>query len=316
MFKLARPFFILVETPLHAGSGSDLGIVDLPIQREKHTGFPKVEASGLKGCMKEAFRELPQMKLNGKVLGENERKQAINLTFGPDEGDLHAGALGFTDARLLLFPVRSARGVFAWITCPRVLHRMVQDWQLAGLKEKMPSVPQAGSVPEKSQLLVDEQHILLEEYAFKVQKNGDCSKLAEWLAGKVLPRAQAYNYWREKMKQNLVVLADDDFSDFVHLATEVITRTRIDQTTGTVQDGALFTEEYLPVESVLYALALATPIFVEKNKDKAVFVQNGGQEEKLVMDFWATNLPSVIQLGGNATIGKGLVSINIPEVGK
>jgi len=42
MFKLAKPFFIICETPLHAGSGSDLGIVDMPIQRERHTDFPKI----------------------------------------------------------------------------------------------------------------------------------------------------------------------------------------------------------------------------------------------------------------------------------
>ena len=55
MFKQAKPLFLIVETPLHAGSGSDLGIVDLPIQREKHTDYPKIEASGLKGSIREIF---------------------------------------------------------------------------------------------------------------------------------------------------------------------------------------------------------------------------------------------------------------------
>ncbi|MBK9462153.1 MAG: hypothetical protein IPN94_22720 [Sphingobacteriales bacterium] len=32
------------------------------------------------------------------------------------------------------------------------------------------------------------------------------------------------------------------------MSTEVITRTKIDNETGTVEDGALFTEEYLPTE--------------------------------------------------------------------
>lgn len=35
MFQTSKPLFFICETPLHAGSGSDLGIVDLPIQREK-----------------------------------------------------------------------------------------------------------------------------------------------------------------------------------------------------------------------------------------------------------------------------------------
>ncbi len=55
MYQHADPLYLICETPLHAGSGSDLGIVDMPIQRERHTGFPKVESSGLKGCLREAF---------------------------------------------------------------------------------------------------------------------------------------------------------------------------------------------------------------------------------------------------------------------
>lgn len=43
MFLKFQPFFIIAETPVHAGSGSELGIVDLPIQRERPTAFPKIE---------------------------------------------------------------------------------------------------------------------------------------------------------------------------------------------------------------------------------------------------------------------------------
>lgn len=55
MFKEAKPLFLICETPLHAGSGDELGVIDLPIQREKHTNFPKVEASSLKGALRESF---------------------------------------------------------------------------------------------------------------------------------------------------------------------------------------------------------------------------------------------------------------------
>jgi CRISPR-associated protein Cmr4 len=58
MFKKSKLFFIIAETPLHPGSGGEVtGLVDLPIQRERHTNFPKIEASGLKGCIKEAFKD-------------------------------------------------------------------------------------------------------------------------------------------------------------------------------------------------------------------------------------------------------------------
>ena len=103
MYKLARAFFMFSETPLHAGSGDDLGLVDLPIQRERHTGFPKVEASSLKGAIREAFENQSTIEFDGHSLSGEEKKLAISLSFGPEDEDLHAGALGFTDARLYFF---------------------------------------------------------------------------------------------------------------------------------------------------------------------------------------------------------------------
>ena len=80
-----------------------------------------------------------------------------------------------------------------------------------------------------------------------------------------MPSDEVYNYWREKIKGSLVVLSDDDFCDFVTLSTEVIARIKIDPKTGTVQKGALWYEEYLPSDSILYSLALTSPIFQEND---------------------------------------------------
>jgi len=40
-------------TPIHAGSGQALKAVDLPIQRERHTAWPMVQASGVKGALRD-----------------------------------------------------------------------------------------------------------------------------------------------------------------------------------------------------------------------------------------------------------------------
>lgn len=328
MFKSAKPLFLIVETSLHAGSGSDLGIVDLPIQREKHTDYPKIEASGIKGGIREVFSTQPN--LEGLELGweitsvEDENyKKAIDLAFGSDsadQGNLHAGALGFTDARLLLFPVKSVSGVFGWITCPAVLERFKQDLAICrpciafdGL------LPGENQVPPNCDLIISDSKIVLEEYTFKVNSTKDCKKLANWVAENVLPSDQVYNYWSEKVKKSLVVLSDDDFRDFVMLSTEVIARIKINQKTGIVQKGALWYEEYLPSDSILYSLALTSPIFQENDAGKGIF-QLTDQEKKeerdeseKVMEFFEDGLPDVIQLGGNATIGKGIVRTKIYE---
>ena len=39
MYQHSDPIYLICETPLHAGSGDDLGIVDLPIQRKRHTYY-------------------------------------------------------------------------------------------------------------------------------------------------------------------------------------------------------------------------------------------------------------------------------------
>lgn len=318
MFKQAKPFFLIVETPLHAGSGSDLGIVDLPIQREKHTDYPKIEASGLKGSIREIF--------DTKAKSGEIKNEEVTLTFGPESGDLHAGSLGFTDARLLLFPVKSVKGVFAWVTCPAVLERFKHDLSICkpGIKIKfLDKVPDANTMSNECDLIVkdeaDTKKIVLEEYTFTVRHNDACNTVAEWIADNVLPtNDSSYNYWINKMKKDIVVLSDDDFRDFVTLSTEVIARTKIDNQTGTVATGALWYEEYLPTDSILYSLALTTPLFVDDAKKKGTVFEITGHvpdknltEAEKVLDFFADGLPNIIQIGGNATIGKGIVRTHV-----
>ncbi len=279
MYRLAKPFFIRVITPLHAGSGQDLGIIDLPIQRERHTGFPKIEGSGLKGSIREVFSE---------KFGDKDHE--LNLIFG-DENAEHAGALGFTDVRLLLFPVKSMKGVFAYITCPLVLKKFNEDMAITKINyqaDNINAIEQGKCLVANKVYIGFNGNVILEEYAFKIEES-DISDLAGKLA-----EITGIN----EISNRLVILPDDDFRDFVNLSTEVITRTKIDPKTGTVQAGALFTEEYLPAETVMYSLALASPTFTKEQKS-----------ETEVMQYFADNIPSVIQIGGNATLGKGLVQI-------
>jgi len=309
MFHKAIPLFLTCETPLHAGSGDSLGIVDLPIQRERHTSFPKIEASSLKGALREAFME--------KVGKTN--KANIIKAFGPEEnGDEHAGALGFTDSRLLLFPVKSMKGVFAWITCPKALQQLSNDLKLTDNTEltNIPSNPEGG----KAKLLADRSdcstrsNLILEEYTFGIEAGTEYPKvgnesLAKWLADLLFVKD---SYWHSKAQKDIILLSDDDFKDFVNLSTEVITRIKINQATGTVQKGALFTEEYLPAESVLYSLVLASPEFVKKG-------ENRPEKADAIISFFEKTVKenlAVFQLGGNATLGKGLLRTKIVSPSK
>jgi len=287
--KNAKPFVIKVITPLHAGSGQDLGIVDLPIQRERHTSYPKIEASGLKGAIRDNFRKSP------------EANEHLDLIFGPEKSGDHAGALGFTDARILLFPVKSVKGLFAWVTCNDVLKKFKTDLELCEIEVDfdIPIISDGECiVTENSTLKINNNAVVLEEYAFNISDKKVDEKLLKFLED-----FTAIN----NLKDQLLILSNDDFKDFVNLATEVITRTKINPKTGTVATGQLFTEEYLPAESVMYSLAIPSSIFVKQEK-KENFL-SGKDDKEAIMDYWKKNAPKVMQIGGNATIGKGIVEI-------
>lgn len=304
---------MLCETPLHAGSGDDLGIVDLPIQRERHTQFPKIEASSLKGALREAFETS-----NGN---ENDSNFQVNIhrTFGYDEkakfapaaktlvgsnNTQYSGCLAFTDARLLLFPVKSMKGVFVWLTCKQVLNKFASDMGIAntpvtGLDAIITLDVADGNALTSSASPLVKDAVVLEEYAFDAKQDAAVTAFANTLSGLVFGDTDLA-YWKSLLQKNLVVLSDNDFRDFTLMSTEVITRTKIDNETGTVEDGALFTEEYLPTDSVLYSLVFASDEYGKKRE-----IQNA----RWVMDFFDSTITSLklFQLGGNATLGKGIL---------
>jgi CRISPR-associated protein Cmr4 len=317
MYKSVNPLFLISQTPLHAGSGDSLGIVDMPIQRERHTSFPKIEGSSFKGALRE---NMEQRILKTELQEELKTKiRNLNKAFGYDDGALKnfskkdienlfpkkenrefAGALSFTDARLFLFPIKSMKGVFAWITCPKVLQQFQEDMKLYdssfSLNFNNLTIEEGNAlVAEESKVVISNtENLILEEYAFTSKKHDVVTELGKWLSQTIFKEAN--EFITSKIKKDIVVLDDDAFKDFVNLSTEVITRTKINNETGTVQNGALFTEEYLPSESVMYSLVLAADEFAKENP----------MQESQIITFFEDNLDKIIQIGGNATIGKGL----------
>lgn len=298
--------FLHCQTPLHAGSGSDLGVVDLPIQRERHTSYPKIEASSLKGATREHFETVYNnnddaiIKIH-KVFGfdsDAAKYQGLSEKFKDHEE--FSGALALSDARLLLFPVKSMKGVFAWVTCPQVLAKFKQELELMGKYDTF-EVPTGGTVSLSTELIIKNKQVVIEEYSIPVERTEKVNTLAMWLSANVLQDA----YLQDKVLKNLLVLSDDDFRDFVSLSTEVITRTKIDNQTGTVAQSALFTEEYLPTESVLYSLTFASAEFTKKQSER----MEAEDVEKFVKDTFIEN--PILQIGGNATLGKGLVKTKL-----
>lgn len=298
---MRKEYYLLkVLTPLHIGAGQGLGHVDLPIVREAHTNFPYIPGTSLKGALRNleinqvarARGEKPSQVEERLTKNKFDQKEEDILRLakifgvageGAEEGkEVGAGKVLFSDAFIVLFPVKSAKGVFSLTTCPYVINRF---FELLGVDQRVKDVPE-GKVKvlntngHKNLIKDNNKHkLLLEEFVFEAEESEELKKFVE-LVG---------TFVGEENKRRIVCVNDTDFMDFVSNYTEVQTHIKINLDTGTVEEGALWTEEYVPAESV-FAFSL---VFLEE------------------LDFTP---PTTFHLGGDITTGKGFVKVQRLEV--
>jgi CRISPR-associated protein Cmr4 len=286
-------YFVHALSPLHPGTGQGTGVIDLPIAREKATGIPYLPGSSVKGTLRDS----------DLIRDEAKRK----LFFGPetDGADEHAGAAQFADARLLLLPIRSLRGTFAWVTSPYLLRRLAREAQDAGL-----AVDADCTIPT----LTTRQQVLASGDAIRFQTNmvvledldlnvDDTQQrtVTAW-AGWIGTRAFGDEHERAMLNTRLCIVHDDVLSFLLTTATEVVARVRLQKDRKTVDTGALWYEEALPTESVLVGLALGQRITARNNTALS--------EQEVMTELAAIN-DRFLQFGGKATIGRGLCRVRI-----
>jgi len=295
MFENKKLMWLYGLTSAHVGSGDNLSYIDLPIQREKHTKYPKIEASSLKGSIRQAM-ERKDEEVDGQYSVTNKLLGSLK------DGEV-ASAISLSDARILFFPVKSAKGVFAWITSPMAMQRFQQDCRLVGFSELADKLNDFNFKGVRrcteSVLLVNSTQIMLEEFDFQPEV---CAKFEEWLGiiAKKFP-GEAPLLKEDEFKKRVVMISDNDFSHFVTQSTELSTRIKVNSVTGIVEKGALFTEEYLPPESILYSL-----LFLTKER-----VQKGGlTSEEVETKMNELLVDKLLQIGGDRTHGKGIFSIS------
>jgi len=59
MLEKQVAMFLYAVSPVHMGGDAATGIVDDPIQRERHTHHPNFAGSGIKGALRQAQTLLP-----------------------------------------------------------------------------------------------------------------------------------------------------------------------------------------------------------------------------------------------------------------
>jgi CRISPR-associated protein Cmr4 len=99
-----------------------------------------------------------------------------------------------------------------------------------------------------------------------------------------------------RMREHLAILSDDDFGYFVRQATEVVARVGLEYDRKTARRGALFYQEFLPAETVFYALVIASASRRAEDRTDA----------STILQYIGDRLPAVLQIGGDESIGKGI----------
>lgn len=293
----ARLLFVHTLSPLHAGTGQGVGVIDLPIAREKATGLPFLPGSSVKGTLRDAC--------------EDDKKTAV---FGPDTSNAsdHAGSVQFSDQRLLLLPIRSLSGTFAWVTSPYILRRFVRDANDARATGVPGTVP-APDAREKCLVVQsgcdiclkdakDQVRVYLEDLDLQASTGSEVTQWANWLKQRIFADSPE---WQRMLAGRFCIVHDDVMSFLLETATEITARVKLKPSTKTVDTdvGGLWYEESLPTETILYGLVVATPIARTKLTASELF--------RVVEALTQQTL----QFGGKATVGRGLCRLQMVKEG-
>lgn len=292
-------------SPIHVGMGQGAGVIDLPVIREAVTGWPYLPGSSIKGVLRDACE-------NAGV-----SKERITVVFGPetDNASDHAGGIIVADQRLLCLPVRSYIGGFAWVTSPLAVNRWLRDLKVIGVTLEgvsplaLPAQPHSIHLPSPTSiaLMVKKSgegkdidmpsKVHLEDLKLTPVNGALNGKLVDAIAAKTVAED-----WRDFFKTHFGVVSDTTFGFLARTAMEVTARNSIDAEKKTVKDGALWWEESVPAETIF-----AGPITLTPQGIKRMAGMDGVNDGAVaIREVLETGMRGTIQIGGNATVGRGL----------
>lgn len=279
-------------TPLHVGTGQSVGTTDLPIAREKTTGWPMVPGSSVKGALKEAARE-GLVAARERAAGEQADKDLAFL-FGrsPDSKNAAAGALAITDLRCLLFPVRSVAGTFAYATSAGTIGRANELLKAAG----KPTIDVPAS-PDGTSVVVSARTVLKVTTLGKVVLEDLDLTPKDMTGSDPTSRLAALTGIAEaELAKRLAILPDDLFTYLTKTATEVTTHVTLDFVTRTAAGGMLRSEERVPSEAVFLGLAMVDGLSARKEDATQHLDGLNGKH---------------CQFGGKGSVGNGLCRVGV-----
>lgn len=302
----SRPYLLHALSPLHAGTGQAVNVIDLPIARARSTGIPFVPGSSVKGVLRDARERSLDRETHRAVFGPAHGQDGENAAD-------HAGALLVHDARLLALPVRSFCGTFAWVSSPLLLHLARRDLQgVRGVPAEVSVLSSRAAVVgtlegDDASMNVrtegESRRVYLEDLDLPLDV--DTGRRAVVLTWANFLAPYVWDAQPSMFSRRFLVVDDETMTFLWTTATQVDTRVRISSATRTVEDKALWTEESLPSESLLLGLFSG-----DRARRPGVKL-----EPREVLDK-ALKSEATLQFGGKATVGRGrcrIVPVTVRE---
>jgi CRISPR-associated protein Cmr4 len=267
-------YILQAVTNLHVGSGdNNFGIIDNQIQRDVTTNRPTINASSLKGGLREYFDPF------------EDDTQFVKYVFGShpvkDRGnDSQKGAYSFLSANLLVLPLRSNTKAFFRATSPAIIEELLENITIfsISIKEKETLEKLSKLQPKEDEAIIFEEleNTIIEDIKAVPNKlDANDLKTLENILGK-----------------DIAILSNNVFDNYCE-NLPVIARNHLED--GISQN--LWYEEIVPRESRFYYIVTKST-----NLDKDDSTRIGKFEKQFDTD-------ELIQIGANATVGYGYTNI-------
>ncbi len=252
-----------------------MNIVYLTLLSPLHTGGTTQEGN-LLGIARESHTNLPYIPsstIRGRLRASVNDKALKFKLFGNEIGDddnLYQGSIWIGDGSLLWVPVPSLSHGVVWISCPLLLKRWIRA---AGVDLPIP--------PAYSTNLGTTKPVYLKDAILKKED------LKEW------HKNEAAKYIQGSDIEKVMVLPDQHCVTLIQMSLWRQVKVKLDE--HKVVEGGFRYEEAIPPDTLMYFTW-------------GVTAQANGTAEEVRQEFQKI-LPSLMQIGGQESLGRGFVQV-------
>lgn len=280
--------YLYAESPVHTGAADSAGVIDLPVQREAATKYPVIWGQSLKGALRQAASEAGWGTRVTTVFGSEPGEAG-------EDGGTSPGTLAVGDAQLVAMPVPALRRTFAWVTSEVALSRLGRKYMVLG--QASGALPRIASDAATAASGAWSGNEVLGPLLVRFgEQDPDAAGWAARIADDALGWDEVLEPFAAKLREDLLVIGSDLVPVLLAECTEQAVRVQLNES-KTVENGPFYTE-YLPTETILAA---------------TLTLRGDGDTPENRAALTALLDRKLVQVGGDETIGKGLVWCRLLE---